>query len=307
MSVYLPIANISVSLLLILGLGGMVGFLSGLFGIGGGFLLTPLLMLIGVPSAVAVASDSNQIVAAATSGAVAQQRAGHVDFKLGFILALGGIMGGQLGVQLVSLLRAIGNFDFVVKSVYIIMLGSIGAFMLKESIETHRGQRAEPKPNPKSTLFYFIAQLPLQTVFRVAGVRTSLIFPLVLGGFIGIMTAIMGVGGGFIIVPALIYLIGCRTSVAIGTSLFQIVFTSIYVTFQQASINHTVDLVLALCLMIGSSLGAQVGVRLGHKLKGHQLRFIMALLVLGVMVKLFIDVTTQPLALVNLAASQGGH
>ena len=311
MEIYLPIAGISINFFLVLGIGGLVGFLSGLFGVGGGFLLTPLLMMIGIPPAVAAASDSNQIVAGASSGAYAHWRLGNVDFKMGLIILAGGITGGTVGVQVVKVLRAMGNFEFVMKLVYVVMLGLVGGAMFIESWRTIRRSRSgaavagEGMVAPKSGRI--LDRLPLKMDFHRSGLHTSAIFPFAIGATVGVMAALLGVGGGFIMVPAMIYIIGMPTIVAIGTDLFQIVLTSANVTLQQAMFNKTVDLLLALILLGGSTIGAQFGAIAGRRLKGEQIRILLAIIVLVLTVKMFLDLVLTPSDLVSLASAGGGH
>ena len=310
MEIYLPIAGMSMNFFLILGIGGLVGFLSGLFGVGGGFLLTPLMMMIGIPPAVAAASDSNQIVAAASSGAFAHWRLGNVDFKMGIIILLGGITGGTIGVQFVKVLRAAGNFEFVMKVVYVLMLGLVGGAMFLESWRTiRRSKRSAGAVSDEiggAKLGQIFTKLPLKMNFHRSGLNTSAIFPFSIGTVVGIMAALLGVGGGFIMVPAMIYIIGMPTIVAIGTDLFQIVLTSANVTLQQAIVNKTVDLLLALILLGGSTIGAQFGAMAGRRLKGEQIRILLAIIVLVLAVKLFFDLILEPSDLVSLAPAKGG-
>jgi hypothetical protein len=311
MNVFLPIADMSINVFLIVGIGAMVGFLSGLFGVGGGFLLTPLMMMIGIPPAVAAASDSNQIVAGASSGAFAHWRLGNVDFKMGLVILLGGISGGTVGVQVVKILRELGNFEFAMKLIYVLMLGFVGGAMLVESVNTLRRMRkvepgtapsmADPQP---SRLF---RRLPLQMHFQKSRIQTSAIFPFLIGCAVGFLAAMLGVGGGFIMIPAMIYIIGMPTVTAVGTDLFQIVLTSANVTFQQAMTNRTVDILLALCLLIGSTLGAQFGARASRLFKGEQIRALLAVIVLVIMVKLLLDLVLPPDNLISLATGGGGH
>ena len=310
MEIYLPIAGISMNFFLILGIGGLVGFFSGLFGVGGGFLLTPLMMMIGIPPAVAAASDSNQIVAAASSGAFAHWRLGNVDFKMGIIILLGGITGGTIGVQFVKVLRAAGNFEFVMKVVYVLMLGLVGGAMFLESWRTIRRSKSSAgvvsEEMGGAKLGQIFTKLPLKMNFHRSGLNTSAIFPFSIGTVVGIMAALLGVGGGFIMVPAMIYIIGMPTIVAIGTDLFQIVLTSANVTLQQAFVNKTVDLLLALILLGGSTIGAQFGAMAGKRLKGEQIRILLAIIVLALTVKLFFDLILEPSDLVSLAPAKGG-
>ncbi|MGO9622516.1 MAG: sulfite exporter TauE/SafE family protein [Desulfobaccales bacterium] len=309
-SLYLPLAGNSINILLLFGLGGAVGFLSGVFGVGGGFLMTPLLIMVGIPSTVAAASDSNQIVAASTSGAYAHYRIGNVDFKMGLFLLIGGVLGGTLGVQLIKVLRSMGNADFVIKITYVVMLGVIGGYMFMESLQSLRqkpapeGRRPEPAKVSVSRYNRFIQSLPYQMRFDKSGVTLSPLLPLILGVFVGILAAIMGVGGGFIMVPVMVYMLRMPMHVVVGTSLFQILFTCINVTFMQAITNFTVDLVLAIILLLGSTLGAQFGVRLSRRLKADQLKILLASIVLIVMVQMLASLIIPPHLML---AHKGGH
>jgi uncharacterized protein len=307
--IYLPIAASSVNIFLLLGLGGLVGFLSGLFGVGGGFLLTPLLIMFGIPPTVAAASDSNQIVAASASGTYAHYRLGNVDFKMGLVLLIGGVLGGTLGVQLVKILRATGNADFVIKITYVAMLGIIGGYMFLESLQSLKKTPLAEERRPageKHPSFYarLITSLPGKISFDKSGIHISFIVPLLLGGLVGILAAIMGVGGGFIMVPIMVYLLRMPMHVVVGTSLFQIFFTCINVTIMQAHINHSVDFILALILLVGSSCGAQVGTRISKRLKGDQIKILLAVIILVVMVQMLYGLVVSP----NLLLSyKGGH
>jgi hypothetical protein len=305
---YLPIAGNSVNMLVILGLGGGVGLLSGIFGVGGGFLMTPLLIMFGIPPTVAAASDSNQIVGASTSGTLAHFRLGNVDFKMGLLLLAGGVVGGTAGVQLIKVLRQMGNADFLINLTYVLMLGIIGGYMFVESLQSMRraSQRHIVSPGvKKESLYGRIAKtLPWQMEFERSGIRLSVLMPLILGTLVGVLAAIMGVGGGFIMVPVMVYLLRMPMHVVVGTSLFQILFTCINVTIMQAWRNHTVDFVLALVLLIGSSIGAQLGAKLGKKLRGDQLKILLATLVLVVMVKMLYELLARPDVLL---AYVGGH
>lgn len=305
--IYLPVANVSVHILVLLGLGLSVGFLSGLFGVGGGFLLTPLLMMIGIPPTVAAASDANQIVAATTSGTYAHWRLGNVDFKMGLILIVGGITGGTLGVQLVKLLRTSGDADFVIKVVYVVLLGVVGSYMFQESLRNLRHRPlpgAEAKPPKKSWFAKFCDALPFPTRFEKSGITVSIFVPILLGMMVGILSALLGIGGGFIMVPVMIYLLRMPMHSVVGTNLFQEVFTCINVTFMQAYYNHTVDLLLAMFLLLGSTAGAQIGARVSNRLKADQLKIILAAIVLIVMAKIAFGLLMQP---EHLLAFRGGE
>jgi len=307
-NLYLPIAGNSINVLLLFGLGGAVGFLSGLFGVGGGFLMTPLLIMAGIPSTVAAASDSNQIVAASTSGTFAHYRMGNVDFKMGLFLLIGGVAGGTLGVQIIKILRALGNADFVIKITYVVMLGVVGFYMFAESLQSMRQKEvAEAKrlePGKPTIYVRMIQALPWQTTFEKSGVTFSALLPLILGVFVGILAAIMGVGGGFIMVPVMVYMLRMPMHVVVGTSLFQILFTCINVTFMQSLTNHNVDLVLAIILLVGSTLGAQIGAKLSRKLKADQLKILLASIVIVVMVQILVGLILTPHLLLGYKA---GH
>ena len=310
MDVFLPIAGMSFNFIVIMGIGGLVGFLSGLFGVGGGFLLTPLMIMIGIPPSVAAASDSNQICAAATSGAFGHWRLGNVDIKMGLIILFGGIVGGTIGVHVVKYLREMGSFDFVIRAVYVLILGGVGTAMFIESLSALRKSKkggvseVEIGPNKLSLLF---ARLPLKMRFKRSGIETSAIFPFTAGFIVGFLAALMGVGGGFIMVPTMIYIIGMPTICAVGTDLFQIVLTTANVTFMQAITNHTVDLVLVVLLFSGSVIGAQFGVRASRLLRGEQIRILLSIIVLIVMVKMLFDLLVTPDNLIGLAKAVGGH
>jgi len=306
--IYLPIAGNSVNAFLILGLGGVVGLLSGIFGVGGGFLMTPLLIMFGIPPTVAAASDSNQIVGASTSGTYAHYRMGNVDIKMGIFLLIGGIIGGTGGVQIIKILRQMGNADFLINITYVLMLGFVGFYMLIESLQsmkkTSSVRQATPEGRKRSAYARLMKSLPGQMFFEKSGVEMSFLMPLVMGIFVGILAAIMGVGGGFIMVPVMVYLLRMPMHVVVGTSLFQILFTCIDVTIMQAYSNHTVDFILALLLLIGSSLGAQVGAKISKVLKGEQLKIILSLIVLLVMVKMLLGLMIKPDILISYI---GGH
>lgn len=305
--IYLPIAHQSLSLPLVVGLGFIVGLLSGLFGVGGGFLLTPLLIMFGVPPTVAAASDSNQIVAASASGSYAHYRMGNVDFKMGIFLLVGGVVGGTGGVQIIKILRQLGNADFLIRITYVLMLGFVGGYMLYESLTTMK-KSGSPQPAPASSgdgiYARLVKSLPYQTRFEKSGIVLSPVVPLFLGTLVGVLSAIMGVGGGFIMVPVMVYLLRMPMHVVVGTSLFQVLFTCINVTIMQAHANRTVDFILALLLLIGSTLGAQIGARLSTRLKDDQIKIYLAAIVLLVMVKMLFDLVIPPH---SLLAYHGGH
>ena len=305
--VYLPIAHSSINVFLLLGLGGVVGFLSGLFGVGGGFLLTPLLIMIGVPPTVAAASDSNQIVAASTSGTYAHARSGTVDFKMGTLLLIGGVAGGTLGVRLIKLLRAMGEADFVITVAYVVMLGSIGSYMFYDSVQGLRGKLerdAVASSGGPSIYARIIGAMPFKVEFTRSRITLSALTPLFLGVLVGVLAAIMGVGGGFIMVPVMVYLLRMPMHVVVGTSLFQILFTCLNVTIMQSWMNHTVDFILALMLLIGSVVGAQIGARVSRRLKADQLKILMSVIVLAVMIKMLVGLLTKPDIMVSYG---GGH
>ena len=294
MYIYLPIAEVSMHIGIIIGLGGGVGFLSGLFGVGGGFLMTPLLIFFGIPPAVAVSTEANQIVASSVSGVLAHMRRGNVDFKMGGILMAGGVIGSSLGVALFSFLREIGQIDLVIQLSYVVFLGIIGALMLTESVRTILRSRKPGAVRGKLHQHNWLHGLPLKMRFRRSKLYISAIMPLLLGAFVGILAAVMGVGGGFIMVPAMIYLLGMPTSVVVGTSLFQIIFVTANVTLLQSIQTQTVDFVLAGLLLFGAVIGAQFGSRAGALLRGEQLRGLLALMVLAVCIKIGYDLVVRP-------------
>lgn len=304
MDIYLPIAEMSVSVLLLLGMGMGIGFLSGLFGVGGGFLMTPLLIFAGVPPPVAVASEANQIAAASVSGMLAHARRGNVDFLMGAVLLAGGAAGSALGVAAFRELRAAGQIDAVISLSYMVFLGAVGALMAVESANAIL-RRRRGAPRRRLRQHYWVHGLPLKLRFRRSKLYISAVAPFALGAVAGMLSAIMGVGGGFILVPAMIYLLGMSTSLAIGTSLFQIMFVTAIVTVLHAATNQTVDLVLAMLLLAGAVIGAQFGSRAGARLRGEQLRGLLALLVLAVCVKLALDLSVEPYELYSVAPVLG--
>ena len=294
MYIYLPIAEVSMHIGIIIGLGGGVGFLSGLFGVGGGFLMTPLLIFFGIPPAVAVSTEANQIVASSVSGVLAHMRRGNVDFKMGGILMAGGVIGSSLGVALFSFLQSIGQIDLVIQLPYLVFLGIIGSLMLTESVRTIVRSRKPGAVRGKLHQHNWLHGLPLKMRFRRSKLYISAILPLALGAFVGILAAIMGVGGGFIMVPAMIYLLGMPTAVVVGTSLFQIIFVTANVTLLQSVQTQTVDFLLAGLLLFGAVIGAQFGSRASALLRGEQLRGLLALLVLAVCIKIGYDLVVRP-------------
>ena len=304
MQIYLPIAETSVSIYLLLGLGGLVGFLSGMFGVGGGFLMTPLLIFIGIPPTVAVASEANQILASSISGGMAHFQKRGVDIRMGCVLLVGGLLGSAVGVQLYAVMREMGQIDLLISLCYVVFLGIIGLLMMIESIRAiHARQIGRPIPVRRPGQHNWIHGLPFKMRFKVSHLYTSIIPPILIGFFVGILAAIMGVGGGFIMVPAMIYLLRMPTNVVIGTSLFQIIFVSAAVTIMHAVKNQTVDVVLATILIIGGVVGAQIGARLGQKLRGEQLRALLALIVLGVGLKMLNDLLFMPTEIYSLSSS----
>lgn len=305
MHLYLPVALTSINIFIPIGLGLAVGLLSGLFGVGGGFLMTPLLIMLGIPSTVAAATDSNQIVAASTSGTYAHWKVGNVDFKMGLYLLIGGFIGGLSGVEAIKVLRAMGIADFVIKMTYVVMLGIVGTYMLFESVSSMKNKGENNSGDERvSKMSEFLRSLPFQTSFEKSGVTHSTLVPVFFGGIVGILAAVMGVGGGFLMVPVMVYILRMPMHVVVGTSLFQILFTCIEVTFLQAYTNHNVDFILAVLLLIGSTIGAQIGTNFGRKLRAEQLRVLLAIIVLAVTVKIILELTLTPSLLLSQA---GGH
>ncbi len=302
MQIYLPIAEISVNAFLLLGLGGLVGILSGMFGVGGGFLMTPFLFFIGIPPAVAVATGANQIVASSISGVIAHFRRKTVDLKMGSVLLAGGLVGAALGVLLFNYLKQMGQVELLVQLFYVVFLGVIGALMFVESLNAIR-RMSRPGTVRKRRQHNWVHSLPFKMKFRTSGLYISAIPPLLVGLAVGILAAIMGVGGGFIMVPAMIYMLGMPTKVVVGTSLYQIIFVTAFTTLLHATTNYTVDMVLAVFLLVGGVVGAQIGTRIGVRMKAEQLRVLLALMVLGVCGKLALDLLLMPSELYSLAAA----
>lgn len=305
MLIYLPIAEVSVNAFLLLGLGGLVGVLSGMFGVGGGFLMTPLLFFIGIPPAVAVATEANQIVASSFSGVLAHLRRKTVDFKMGTVLMLGGLLGAAIGVVLFNYLKSLGQVDLLVKLCYVVFLGIIGGLMFFESLRAIRRTSRNLAPPKKSRQRGWVQKLPLKIRFRTSGLYISIIPPLIVGVFVGILAAIMGVGGGFIMVPAMIYILGMPTKVVVGTSLYQIIFVTAFTTLLHATTNYTVDVALAVLLLVGGVIGAQIGTQIGTRLKAEQLRILLAIMVLMVCGKLALDLLIQPSELYSIGSARG--
>ncbi len=292
----------SVNLFVLLAMGAAVGFLSGMFGVGGGFLITPLLIFYNIPPAIAVATGANQVVASSFSGALSHMKKRTIDFKLGTVLLAGGVLGSTIGIYVFTLLRAVGQLDLFISLLYVILLGVVGGLMLVESVRALRRARDGAAPTlKKSGQHNWIHRLPLKMRFRASKLFVSVIPVIGIGAGIGFLSAIMGVGGGFIMVPALIYLLKVPTNVVVGTSLFQIIFVSAFTTIVHASTNYTVDVVLAFMLMIGGVAGAQYGAKAGQRLRGEQLRALLALLVLAVALRLGFDLFVRPNSIYSLA------
>ncbi|MDZ7906836.1 MAG: sulfite exporter TauE/SafE family protein [Gemmobacter sp.] len=295
MQLFLPIAEVSVNAFVLIGIGGIVGFLSGMFGVGGGFLITPLLFFIGIPPAVAVATGANQVVASSISGVLAQFKRKAVDIRMGLVLLGGGLAGSGLGIWVFAQLSAAGQVDLFVQLSYVLFLGLVGVLMLQESLRAMiRARRPGGAPVRRSHVHTWVHGMPLKMKFRASGLYISVLPPFMIGAFVGFLSAIMGVGGGFIMVPAMIYLLGMPTKVVIGTSLFQIIFTTAFTTVMHAVSSQTVDLMLALLLILGGVVGAQFGARLGVRLRADQMRVLLALLVLAVCIRVGLDLVLRP-------------
>jgi uncharacterized protein len=293
--VYLPIAEIPVNALLILAMGAAVGFLSGMFGIGGGFLMTPLLIFAGVPSAVAVATGANPLIASSITGTIAQYRRKNVDFKLGLLLLAGGAVGAFAGVYAIKLLRRTGQIDLFISLFYLVFMSAVGGVMFAESVRAIGKQRqGRPMSMRRPSQHNWVHGLPLKTRFHTSKLYISAIPGFFLGILVGILSGIMGVGGGFVMVPVLIYLLRVPTNVAIGTSLFQVIFVSAITTILQAALNQTVDILLALMLMTGGVIGAHAGAISGQRLRAEHLRLLLAILVLAVGVRLAVELLISP-------------
>jgi len=291
----------NVNILLIVLLGMLVGGLSGLFGVGGGFLMTPLLIFLGIPPAVAVGTEAPHVLASSVSGVIAHWRRKNVDFKMGFFLMIGGVVGSTVGVNLFKILMVFGQIDIVIQMLFLIFLGFIGFSMAFESAKTTITKyRTTSSIRTKLHQHSWIHGLPFKLRFHRSKLYISTIPPIIIGFFVGVLSAMMGVGGGFIIIPAMVYLLGMSTNVVVGTSLFQIIFVTANSTFFQSYLNQTVDIVLASLMIVGGVIGAQIGARLGTKLKAEYLRGILAILVLAVCAKIFTDLTLTPANLFSL-------
>jgi uncharacterized protein len=303
MELYLPVAEMSVNWAMILGMGAAVGFLSGMFGVGGGFLMTPLLVFYGIPPGIAVATQASHITASSLSGALSQLRRRAVDIKMGAILLAGGLSGSAIGVYVFTLFRELGQIELVVNGGYVLLLGSIGGLMLNESIRTIRAVRTGTSPPPaKAHQHNWIHGLPLKMRFRRSRLYISVIPPVLLGVIVGMLTAIMGVGGGFILIPAMIYLLKMPTNVVIGTSQFQILFVTAAATILHAATDQTVDIVLAFLLVLGGVVGVQMGVRVGAQMRGEQLRALLGVLVVAVALRLLVGLVQTPEDIYSIVA-----
>lgn len=310
MQIYLPIAELSINIFVLLAMGGGVGFLSGMFGVGGGFLMTPLLIFAGVPPAVAVATEANQITAASVSGASAYWRRGGVDFKMGAVLIIGGVIGSYFGAILFTYLKSTGHVDLMISLAYVLFLGSIGSLMFVESVRVLIRQWRGIKVSSGRRQRSWVDALPFKMRFRKSKLYISVLLPLAIGGLVGVLAAIMGVGGGFIMVPAMIYLLNMPTNVVIGTSLLQITFVTASVTILHSVKTQTVDVGLALILLTGAVIGAQIGAKVGIKLRGEQLRILLAVLVLVVCAKMAFDLVVVPEDLFSVfpaGSMEAGH
>lgn len=301
MQLFLPIAEVSVNAFLLLGIGGIVGFLSGLFGVGGGFLITPLLFFIGIPPAIAVATGANQVVASSISGVLAQVKRKAVDFRMGLVLLVGGLIGSGAGVWVFARLTAMGQVDLLVQLSYVLFLGFIGLTMFLESARAILRAKKAGATVRRAHTHNWVHGLPFKMKFRASGLYISVLPPLGVGALVGFLAAIMGVGGGFIMVPAMIYLLGMPTKVVIGTSLFQIIFVTAFTTVMHAVTANTVDMMLAILLILGGVIGAQFGAMLSGRLKAEQLRILLSLLVIGVAAKIALDLLLRPGELYSIA------
>jgi len=301
MQVYLPIAELSLNVMLLLLMGFAIGFLSGMFGVGGGFILTPLLIFLGVPPAVAVGTSASQVVAASVSGAVGHWRRNNVDLQMGLYLILGGFAGALVGVKVLSFLIARGQLEPFVAVSYVVLLGVVGTLMLIESVRVLRAAAAKTGTSMRrGGAHTWLDGLPFKVRFRHSRIYASLVPFVGIGAFVGLLTAIMGVGGGFLLVPAMIYLMRIPTRIVIGTSTVQILCVTAFTTVLQATMNHTVDLLLSVPLMAGSVVGAQFGVGFSERFKAEQLRALLSLIVIAVAIRMAFGLVIRPSDLYSL-------
>jgi len=302
MDVYLPIANLAVNGLVIIALGALTGVLSGMFGVGGGFLTTPLMIFYGIPPTVAAASAASQVTGASVSGVLAHRRRGGVDYQMAAVLVVGGVLGAGLGALLFRLLTALGQIDTVINVLYVLLLGGIGGFMARDSVREIRSQaRGEPLPARKRRHHPLVANLPLRWRFYRSGLYISPLAPLLLGIVTGILTMLMGIGGGFVLVPAMLYILGMSANVVVGTSLFQILFVTMATTMMHALTTKAVDLVLAVLLLLGSVTGAQLGAQFASQVRPERLRLALAAIVLVVALRMALGLTYRPDAIYTIA------
>lgn len=294
LQIYLPIAEVTANVFVLLGIGGVAGLLSGMFGVGGGFLITPLLLFFGIPPAVAVATGVNQVVASSVSGVLAHFRRRTVDLRMGTVMLAGGIAGSGLGIWLFGLMQRLGQTDLLVALSYVVFLGVIGALMLNESLRALGRSRRPNAPPRRLHQHLWVHRLPLKMKFRTSGLYISVIPPVMVGVAVGVLAAVMGVGGGFLMVPAMIYILGMPTKVVVGTSLYQVIFVAAFTTLMHAATTGAVDIMLALVLIVGGVIGAQLGTRLGLRLNAEQLRILLALMVLAVAGRIALDLVLPP-------------
>jgi hypothetical protein len=296
MDVYLPIAEVTQNVLLLIGLGLSVGLLTGMFGVGGGFLLTPALILIGIPEPVAVATSANQLVGASVAGAIGHARRGNVDFKMGGLTSIGGFIGSLAGVELFGFLRRLGQIDLTISVAYVILLGTLGTLMLIESVGAILRDRVPGARRRRLHEHAWFHRLPFKMRFRRSKLYISALLPLGLGVTIGLLSGMLGIGGGFVALPVMVFMLGMPASVVPGTSLFQSVFIAAMTTMLQAMTNHTVDGVLALLTLLGGLVGVHWGGLLANRIRGDYLRVLLAVVVLAVGTKLLYDLTAEPVS-----------
>lgn len=295
MDVYLPIANLSVNGLVIVALGALTGILSGLFGVGGGFLTTPLLIFYGIPPTVAAASAATQVTGASVSGVFAHSKRGGVDYRMGWVMVAGGMVGAAVGSLLFRFLQSVGQIDVVINILYVLMLGTIGALMMREALDAMKAKQNKLAPRAMKRRHHpLVASLPIRWRFYSSGLYISPLAPLILGFLVGILTMLMGVGGGFMLVPAMLYILGMSAGVVVGTSLFQILFVTITTTLMHAMTTRAVDLVLAALLLLGSVSGAQLGTRIAQWAKPETLRLLLATIVILVALRMLFGLGVRP-------------